>query len=135
MILTGENRSIRGKTCPSATLCTANLTWTDLESKTRLRGERPATNCLSQLNPRVFIKIRFLPPSKHTASPLQTPIMAAYCGSHTTEREREWSSGGLVTGAGRQTAWKRNLPLCDTADGIVCVWCPGNKCYIQFLML
>jgi hypothetical protein len=29
MQLTGENRSTRGKTCPSATLSTTNPTWTD----------------------------------------------------------------------------------------------------------
>jgi hypothetical protein len=28
MKLTGEDRSTRGKTCPSATLSTTNLTWT-----------------------------------------------------------------------------------------------------------
>jgi hypothetical protein len=43
----GENRSIRGKSCPSATLSTTNPTWTDLGSNPGLRGERSATNCLS----------------------------------------------------------------------------------------
>jgi hypothetical protein len=47
MKLTGENRSTRGKTCPSATLSTTNPTWTDPESNPGLRGERPATNRLS----------------------------------------------------------------------------------------
>jgi hypothetical protein len=37
----------RRKTCPSATLSTTNLTWTDPESNPGLRGERPATNRLS----------------------------------------------------------------------------------------
>jgi hypothetical protein len=46
MKLTGENRSTRGKTCPSATLSTANPTCTDPGSNTGLRGERPATNRL-----------------------------------------------------------------------------------------
>jgi hypothetical protein len=45
MKLTGENRSTRGgKTCPSATLPTTNLTWTDPGSNPGLCGERPATN-------------------------------------------------------------------------------------------
>jgi hypothetical protein len=44
--LTGENRSTRGKACPSATLSTTNPTLT-LGSNPGLRGERPATNCLS----------------------------------------------------------------------------------------
>ena len=30
MILTGDNRSIRGKTCRNVTLSTTNLTWIDL---------------------------------------------------------------------------------------------------------
>jgi hypothetical protein len=47
MKLTGENRSTRRKTCPSATLSTTNLTWTDPGSNPGLRGERPATNRLS----------------------------------------------------------------------------------------
>jgi hypothetical protein len=47
MKLTGENRSTRGKTCPSATLSTSNLTWTDQGSNPALRSERPATNRLS----------------------------------------------------------------------------------------
>jgi hypothetical protein len=37
----------RRKTCPSATLSTTNLTWTDPGSNPGLRGKRPATNRLS----------------------------------------------------------------------------------------
>jgi hypothetical protein len=44
---TRENRSTRGKACPSATVSTTNATWTDPGSNTGLRGERPATNRLS----------------------------------------------------------------------------------------
>jgi hypothetical protein len=44
MKLTGENRSTRGKTCPSTT---SSTTWTDLGSNPGLRGGRPATNSLS----------------------------------------------------------------------------------------
>ena len=47
MKLTGENRSTRGKTCPSATLSTTNHTWTDPGSNPDLRGGRPATNPVS----------------------------------------------------------------------------------------
>jgi hypothetical protein len=47
MKLTGENRSIRIKTCPSATLSTRNPIRTDPGSNSCLRSERPATNCLS----------------------------------------------------------------------------------------
>ena len=44
MKLTGENRSSRGKTCPSATWSTTNPTWTDAGSNPGLRGEKPAPN-------------------------------------------------------------------------------------------
>jgi hypothetical protein len=42
-----EKPTTRRKTCPSATLSTTNLTWTDQGSIPGLRGERPATNRLS----------------------------------------------------------------------------------------
>jgi hypothetical protein len=47
MKLTGENRSTRGKTCPSATLSTTNPTWADPGSNPGFRGGRPATNRLN----------------------------------------------------------------------------------------
>jgi hypothetical protein len=46
MILTGEPKNSEKKTCPSATLCTTNPTWTDPGAKPGLCGERPATNRL-----------------------------------------------------------------------------------------
>jgi hypothetical protein len=55
MKLTWENRSTRGKTCPSATLSTTNPIWTDLGSKPVLRGDRPATNCLSRGTASAFV--------------------------------------------------------------------------------
>jgi hypothetical protein len=45
--LTGENRSTRRKTCPSATFSTTNPTWTDPGSNPGLGGGRPAANRLS----------------------------------------------------------------------------------------
>jgi hypothetical protein len=47
MILTGENRTIRRETCPSATLSTTNPTWTDLGVNQSLCSEKLAANCLS----------------------------------------------------------------------------------------
>jgi hypothetical protein len=47
MKLTGENRSTRRKSCPSATLSTTNPTWTDPGSNPGLRGGRPAANRVS----------------------------------------------------------------------------------------
>jgi hypothetical protein len=73
MKLTGENRSTRGKTYPSATLSTTNPTSTDPESKLGLRGGRPAANRLSHgtAYPRInleylviiqfYIQRRFIP--------------------------------------------------------------------------
>jgi hypothetical protein len=48
MILTRGNWRTRSKTCPSATWSTINLTLTGLGSNPSLRGQRPATNFLSQ---------------------------------------------------------------------------------------
>ena len=47
MILTGEIRSIGKENCHSDPLSITNLTWTDLGSKTILRGERSVTYHLS----------------------------------------------------------------------------------------
>jgi hypothetical protein len=44
MKLTDENRITRGKTCPTATLSTTNLTWTDPRSNPGLHSGRPTTN-------------------------------------------------------------------------------------------
>jgi hypothetical protein len=55
MKLTGENRSTRGKTCPSVTLSTTNPTRTDSGSNPGLRGERPATNRLSHGKARILV--------------------------------------------------------------------------------
>jgi hypothetical protein len=42
----GDLRS-RRKTCPTVILFTMNITWNVLGAKPSLRGENPATNCLS----------------------------------------------------------------------------------------
>jgi hypothetical protein len=47
MKLTGENRSTRRRTSPSATLSTTNPTWSDPGRNTGLRGGRPVANRLS----------------------------------------------------------------------------------------
>ena len=43
-VLTGENWSTGRETSHSAILSTTNLTWSDLGSNTRLRGDRPVTD-------------------------------------------------------------------------------------------
>jgi hypothetical protein len=57
MKLTGENRSTRGETYPSATLCTTNPTWTDPGLNPGLRGERPATNTADELDIAVLFRV------------------------------------------------------------------------------
>jgi hypothetical protein len=44
MILKRGNQSTRRRTCPSTTLFTRNLIWTDPGSNTDLRGQIPAAN-------------------------------------------------------------------------------------------
>jgi hypothetical protein len=58
MKLTGENRSTRGKTRPSATFSTTNPTWTDPGPNPGLRGEKPATNRLSHGTAQDLIYLR-----------------------------------------------------------------------------
>jgi hypothetical protein len=48
MIFAGETE-VLGENLPSATLSTTNPTWIDPGANPGLRGERPATNRLSQL--------------------------------------------------------------------------------------
>jgi hypothetical protein len=57
MKLTKDNRSTRGKTCPSTTLSNTNPTWTDPGSNTGLRGWRPATNRLSHGTARLCVTV------------------------------------------------------------------------------
>jgi hypothetical protein len=47
MILTGENQSTRGESCPSVTLSTTNPTLTGLGSNLGVRGENSAIKHLS----------------------------------------------------------------------------------------
>jgi hypothetical protein len=66
MKLTGENRSTRRKTCPSATLSTTNPTWTDPGSNLGLRGEagdwppEPWHGQRVWIMERVFLTLEFL---------------------------------------------------------------------------
>jgi hypothetical protein len=55
MILTGENQSTRGKTCPSSTLSTTYPTCTDRGLNPGLRGGRPVANRLSHGTARVVV--------------------------------------------------------------------------------
>jgi hypothetical protein len=59
MILAGENRRTRRKTCPSVTLSTTNPTWIDLDAKPGLGGERPATNRLSHGLDNIKIDLKY----------------------------------------------------------------------------
>ena len=72
MKLTGENRSTRGKTCPSATLSTTNPTLTDPGSNPDLREERPEIILLSH----------------GTAQPVSVALDLLYCLKSQAEKER-----------------------------------------------
>jgi hypothetical protein len=61
MKLTGENRSTRGKTCPSATLSTTNPTSAEPGSNLGLRSRRSATNRLSHGLAKVLHRTRKAP--------------------------------------------------------------------------
>jgi hypothetical protein len=56
----GTNKRVRRKPLPIVTLPTTSPTWTSLSMNTGLRGEKPATNCLSHgtaLNNSYFLHI------------------------------------------------------------------------------
>jgi hypothetical protein len=60
MILTGDSRSTRGITCPSAALFITNPTCTDLRLNPSFSGERPPTGLINDgalysLEPRNFV--------------------------------------------------------------------------------
>jgi hypothetical protein len=63
MILAGENRRNRRQICPSATLSTTNPSCINPGANSELRGERPATNRLSD----------------GTARPIQYAMAHMYC--------------------------------------------------------
>jgi hypothetical protein len=57
----GEQKySTQRKTCPSATLSTINLTWTDLGLNLGISGDRIVSNCLSHGT--AYIQRKFLIP-------------------------------------------------------------------------
>jgi hypothetical protein len=139
MKLTGENRSTRGKTCPSATLSTTNPTWADPGSNPFLRRERPATNRLSH----------------GTAF---TSLTCLICAKNVVQNcvRRARSSGNvsapLVVGCrcnwswwstSRTRGWQSQLP-CDIAWASSCLafrgcsygtfidWCPYSPWVIAF---
>ena len=78
--VTGEERSTRRKTCPSTTLSTTNLTRTDLRPNRctvvtgrRLNAWAMAGLALKKKQLALYLKIQFVPRSKHSPSRLQKP--------------------------------------------------------------
>jgi len=69
MILRWDSGSTERETCPSTTLSTTCLTWTNPGSHLGLYGERPVTNCLSHGTgcPRhdKYLNTQFVPHRKH----------------------------------------------------------------------
>jgi hypothetical protein len=76
MKLIEENRSIRGKTCPSASLSTTNPTWTDPGSNPGFRRERPATNRLSHGT--VLVSALALEPTKFKINRCVGSVFSAF---------------------------------------------------------
>jgi hypothetical protein len=91
MKLTGENRSTRGKTCPSATLSTTNLTWTD-----------PGSN----LVPLIACNGRGL-----CNEPIPRPVESyrLWCVSQCDQKELQTSTLKRETGVGRRGRLKKKI--------------------------
>jgi hypothetical protein len=85
MKLTRENRGTRGKTCPSATLSTTNLTWTNPGSNPGLRGGRPAVNRLSHVTAYLTLVSSSFSP-RHVSAPALTLLRRV-----TSNYVRQWT--------------------------------------------
>jgi hypothetical protein len=59
LIMTGDNRSTRMKTCPNATSSTTNRTWTGLGLNLALCGERKAVNLLRHVTA-VYLTLNYV---------------------------------------------------------------------------
>jgi hypothetical protein len=93
MKLTGENRSTRGKTCPSANLPTTNPTWKDPGSKPGLRGGRPATNRLSHGTAYPELNTTVLEPQGTVLVPRTRPSPSEKQTLNFCARRQQLSSG------------------------------------------
>jgi hypothetical protein len=103
MKLTGENRRTRGKTCPSATLSTTNLTWTDPGSNPGLRGGRPAANRLSHGMARLIL-------TRLKQIPAFYGIFRLFTALKGDERRRSWL---------RHCATRREFPTAVPSKAVV----------------
>ena len=65
----------RRKTCPNATLSTSNLIPNDLGSKPRLRGDRPANNCVNSGTARIRKLTSIRPKLSSPYSTVNTPSL------------------------------------------------------------
>jgi hypothetical protein len=105
MILTGENRRIWRKPCPTTTLSTTNPIWTDPEANPSLRGDRQTANPLvrplniSHIQIQSYIILRVRSPglgvtewwsSSHVFLPLMSvvkDIVSATCSDRLSREE------------------------------------------------
>ena len=83
VLLTRKNRNTSRQTCPTATLSTTNLTWTDSETNPGLQGERPATNRLTHGRPiktRLYLSyIKNSVRNSQSTNTVSTPEAISYC--------------------------------------------------------
>jgi hypothetical protein len=109
MKLTGENRSTRGKTCPSATLSTTNPTGTDPGSNPGLRGGRPATNRLSRgtANNTVGFTLHFQDFPSYGRRPTITTLTRIY---QQSSRFSCWNPGFVFCYAVWGFSWLFSVP-------------------------
>jgi hypothetical protein len=93
MILTGEDGRTRRKTCSNATLSTTNPTWIDLGANPCLRGEKPATNCLSHARPGQLYTICISPlmSSSSMSHPAHSPWFP-HCNNNLRRQYKLWIS-------------------------------------------
>lgn len=91
LIMTGENRSIGRKTCPSVTLSTTNITWTRPGWNSTHRHDSPATDSLSRSSKHSLIhsclisqKTHSFSISKSNQSMTLYPIITAQCDNYMT---------------------------------------------------
>jgi hypothetical protein len=72
MILTGQNRITPTEICPSATLSTTYLTWTEVGTNVCLLDDRPATK---RLRRGTDFRCTKVPHKQQILSPFRRPII------------------------------------------------------------
>jgi hypothetical protein len=114
----------QGKTCPSATFFTINLTGNDLGSNPGFRGARPATNRLSH-GTKLYLNVHFVQRSKHTSAVNTLRLGYKNQSVNAAQRHYHWDSYKTHTTVWAecrlcecQTWWYIKWPYCFQGLGI-----------------